>query len=222
MSATGLPQSGVRYPFPVPIIEEIRRGLGEYTPRILSAGQAQKAAVAVVLREGEDRRPEILFIERAHNPADPWSGHMAFPGGRVERGDATIRSAAERETLEEVGLSLEEAERLGRLDDLEGLKGGGRPAGIVISAFVYHCGSRGPLRTNHEVEEAFWVSLSVLSDPARRVEYRHPLLGAETYPGILVGHPDRHVVWGLTFRFVEIFLSAVGRTLPNPQGVPVG
>jgi len=197
------------------MIEEIRRSLGEYTPRILSPGQSQKAAVAVVLREGEDRRPELLFIERAHNPGDPWSGHMAFPGGRVERGDATIRSAAERETLEEVGLSLERAERLGRLDDLEGLKGGGRPAGIVISAFVYHYGSPGPLRTNHEVEKAFWVSLEALSDPARRVEYRHPLLGAETYPGILVGDPDRHIVWGLTYRFVETFLSVAGRGLPS-------
>jgi 8-oxo-dGTP pyrophosphatase MutT (NUDIX family) len=199
------------------MIEDIRRNLGEYTPRILSAGQSQKAAVAVVLREGEDRRPELLFIKRAHHPADPWSGHMAFPGGRIDLADATTRSAAERETLEEVGLSLEEAERLGRLDDLEGLKGGGRPAGIVISAFVYHYGSRGSLRTNHEVEEAFWVSLSVLSDPARRVEYHHPLLGAETYPGILVGDPDRHVVWGLTYRFVETFLSVAGRALPNQR-----
>ncbi len=80
----------------------------------------------------------------------------------------------------------------------------------MISAFVYHHQSPGPLRANHEVEEAFWVSLSVLSDPARRVEYSHPLLGAETYPGILVGDPDRHVVWGLTYRFVEIFLSVAG------------
>ena len=207
---TGFPPSGVRYPLPVLTIADLRSNLGDYTPRILSAGQAQKAAVAVVLREGEDLRPEVLFIERAQQPADPWSGHMAFPGGRVELDDATIRSAAERETLEEVGLSLEGAERLGRLADLEGLKGGGRPAGIVISAFVYHHRSPGPLRTNHEVEEAFWVPLPLLSDPARRVEYRHPLLGAEIYPGILVGDPDRHVVWGLTYRFVEIFLSAVG------------
>jgi len=192
------------------MIEDIRKGLGEYVPRLLSVEQAQKAAVAVVLRDGEDRRLEVLFIKRAQHPEDPWSGHMAFPGGRIDLTDATIRSAAERETLEEVGLRLEEAERLGRLDDLEGLKGGGLPAGIVISAFVYHHQSPGPIRANHEVEEAFWVSLSALSDPAQRVEYSHPLMGAETYPGILVGDPDRHVVWGLTYRFVEMFLSVAG------------
>ena len=191
-------------------IEDIRRSLGEYTPRILPDGYSQKAAVAVVLREGDERQPEVLFIERAHHPADPWSGHMAFPGGRIDPYDATARSAAERETLEEVGLPLEGAERLGRLDDLEGLKGGGRSSGIVISAFVYHHQSPGPLCANYEVEKAFWVPLSALSDPARRVDYTHPMLSTETYPGILVGDPDRHVVWGLTFRFVEIFLSAVG------------
>jgi 8-oxo-dGTP pyrophosphatase MutT (NUDIX family) len=192
----------------VPTIDDIRRCLNEHAPRILNDEEGQKAAVAVVLREGEDRRPEVLFIKRADRPADPWSGQMAFPGGRVALDDATIRSAAERETMEEVGLSLDGAEKLGRLDDLEGLRGAGRPAGIVISAFVYHHRSPGPLRVNYEVEEAFWVSLSTLSDPLRRVEYSHPLVGATTYPGILVGDPDRHVVWGLTYRFVESFLAA--------------
>jgi 8-oxo-dGTP pyrophosphatase MutT (NUDIX family) len=197
------------------MIEDIRRSLGEFTPRILSDQPCHKAAVALVLREIEDRRPEVLFIKRADRPADPWSGHMAFPGGHVDMSDATIRSAAERETLEEVGLSLEGAERLGRLDDLEGLSHGGRPAGIVIAAFVYHHRSPGPLHVGDEVEEAFWVPLAALSDPAQRVEYRHPLMGSVTYPGILVGDPDRHVVWGLTYRFVENFLAVAGEPLPD-------
>ena len=198
-------------------IEEIRRSLGEYTPRVLSAAQFHQAAVAVVLREGKERRPEVLFIKRADRPADPWSGHMAFPGGRIARSDPTLRSAAERETLEEVGLSLDGAERLGRLDDLEGLRGAGRSAGIVISAFVYHHHSPGPLSVNEEVDEAFWVTLSALTDPVRQVEYTHPLIPDETYPGILVGDPDRHVVWGLTYRFVESFLAVTGQVLPGSR-----
>jgi 8-oxo-dGTP pyrophosphatase MutT (NUDIX family) len=201
------------------MLEDIRSSLGEFTPRILSDQQSQKAAVAVVLREIEDRPPEVLFIKRAEHPGDPWSGHMAFPGGRVDLSDATIRSAAERETLEEVGLSLEAAEWLGRLDDLEGLAYGGRRAGIVISAFVYHLQSPGPLRVNYEVEEALWVPLSALSDPARRVEYIHPLASSQTWPGILVGDPDRHVVWGLTYRFVENFLAVAGQPLGDRRGV---
>ena len=132
---------------------------------------------------------------------------------------AEEETAAEGETDHRGGIVLvdddpvfrdQAKEKLGRLDDLEGLRNGGRSAGIVISAFVYLHQSPGPICVSYEVEEAFWVSLSALSDPARRVEYTHPLVGAETYPGILVGDPDRHVVWGLTYRFVEIFLGVVG------------
>ena len=144
----------------------------------------------------EDRLRELAAAALRRQPAERWS------------------------ILQNVGHLVEvEALWLGRLDDLEGLKGGGRHAGIVLSAFVYHHRSPGPLRANHEVEEAFWVSLSVLSDPARRVEYTHPLLLAETFPGILVGDPDRHVVWGLTFRFVESFLSVADRSPSIRRGV---
>ena len=31
---------------------------------------------------------------------------------------------------------------------------------------------------------------------------------------LLVGEPDRHIVWGLTFRIVESFFVAVGQPLP--------
>ena len=48
------------------------------------------------------------------------AGQWALPGGRVDPGDAGGRAAAERETLEEVGISLAGSERLGRLDDKQG------------------------------------------------------------------------------------------------------
>jgi hypothetical protein len=45
------------------------------------------------------------------------------------------------------------------------------------------------------------------------VEYEHPLV-EQSYPGIVVGNPERHVVWGLTYRFLEDFHRIVGRPLP--------
>ena len=49
----------------------------------------------------------------------------------------------------------------------------------------------------------------------RRVEYA-VLHGSELhFPGILVGAPERHVVWGLTYRFLEVFFEIVGQPLPN-------
>jgi 8-oxo-dGTP pyrophosphatase MutT (NUDIX family) len=191
-------------------LDEIRRSLAERQAVTLPLGGVRHAAVALVLRDAEGG-PEVLFIERATRSGDPWSGHMAFPGGRVDPGDAGGRAAAERETLEEVGISLAGAERLGRLDDKQG-----NPATapkLVISAFVYCVEDPAPPVPNHEVREAFWFPLPDLLDDARHVDYETP--GELRFPGILVGKPMRHVVWGLTYSFLESFFSVVGRPLPN-------
>ena len=65
-----------------------------------------RAAVAMIFREVEDE-PEILLIRRADREGDPWSGHIAFPGGRVDPTDISTQATAERETLEEIGLDLQ-------------------------------------------------------------------------------------------------------------------
>jgi 8-oxo-dGTP pyrophosphatase MutT (NUDIX family) len=200
-------------------LADVRRSLAAHRAALLSRDGKREAAVAVVLSEAEGR-PQLLFIERARHAEDPWSGHMAFPGGRVDPGDPDGRSAAERETLEEVGIDLAPALYLGRLADLEG-RHAGRPAGLVISAHVWELPRPGPLRPNYEVETAFWFPLAELRDPARHVGYAHPARPASIYPGILVGEPGRHVVWGLTYRFLELLFSALGQPLPARwQGVP--
>ena len=50
--------------------------------------------------------PEILFMKRAARTGDRWTGHVAFPGGKREAGDADDEEASVRETREEVGLDL--------------------------------------------------------------------------------------------------------------------
>ena len=196
----------------MPSVEDVRQALTRHEPSVLTNEDARRAAVSVVLRD--DAGPlEILFIERASREGDPWSGHMAFPGGRVEPTDPTPRAAAERETLEEVGLSLAGAEVLGRLDDMRGLPSTARQ--LVVSAFVYHVQQPSPLVVNYEVREAFWFPLASLLDPKLHVDYPVKRGARSGFPGILVGEPDRHVVWGLTYRFVEMFLGILGRPLPS-------
>ena len=183
-------------------IAALRAALRAHDPREL-AGR-RRAAVAIVLHE-VDGDPELLFIERAARLGDPWSGQMAFPGGRVDPGDAGARAAAERETLEEVGLDLAGAELVGRLGDVDaGIR---LVAPLVLSAFVYRIDARATLTPNHEVREALWVPVSRLVDPVHRIDHRW---GLARFPGILVGEPGRHVVWGLTYQLVEELLRISG------------
>jgi hypothetical protein len=46
--------------------------------------------------------------------------------------------------------------------------------------------------------------------------------GSFEFPGIVVGEPDRHVVWGLTYRFLEVFFRALGRPFPDSWGELAG
>ena len=199
------------------VMDEIRKRLAEFEAEELDVTGRRQAAVALILRES-DAGPEVLFIERARREGDPWSGHMAFPGGRLEPHDPHIRATAERETVEEVGLSLEGASHLGHLGDVLG-----NPrveTALVISAHAYEVPREVPPLTleQSEVADALWFPVADLHDPQRHVHFATPPLERARFPGIEVGVPERQVVWGLTYRFLDIFLGALGRPLPDRWG----
>jgi 8-oxo-dGTP pyrophosphatase MutT (NUDIX family) len=158
----------------------------------------RQAAVAAVFREGRTDT-DLLFIQRAEYEGDPWSGHMAFPGGRVEPDDRDTYATAERETLEELGLDLSSARRLGSLAETSG----GRAANnlIAVSAHCYWLdGERPDLAPNYEVAATVWVPLSSLLDQHRYIDYWYPP-SRSTFPGIQLD-VDSQVIWGLTLRFL--------------------
>jgi 8-oxo-dGTP pyrophosphatase MutT (NUDIX family) len=190
-------------------IEHVRRCLAGHQPETIDAGERSRAAVALVLRaQGPDLG--VLLIRRAEVEGDRWSGHIAFPGGRCGVEDASPRQTAERETLEEVGLDLRRAEYLGRLDDLAGSM-----AAIVVSAFVYAVREAPPLLPSSEVEQACWLPLARLFEAERHVRRRYSYHGLEVMlPAIRVLEGEGPVLWGLTYRFLEIFLQLVGQELP--------
>lgn len=191
----------------MPTIDDIRRVVGSHEPRLLDRTEDLKvAAVAAVVRQTGDG-VEVLFIHRAEDPKDPWSGHMAFPGGRVEDRDADSLEAAMRETREEVDLDLEKAGTLlGRLSDVAAV-GRGRPLALVVEPYVFSIEDRPTLDPNHEVADVVWVPLDFLLDRSNRstIPWRH---GAVSVKLPCYRYQD-HVIWGLTFGMVDELLTLI-------------
>lgn len=188
-------------------IDDFRAALASFRHRgvPLEEGMSQ-AAVAAVLRPGA-AGADLLFIQRADDPNDPWSGHMAFPGGRVDPGDAGPLAAAIRETREEVGMILEpERHQIGRLSDVRAI-GRGRPLSMVITPFVFAIDRPPSLTANHEVDATVWVPLAFLAAHGNRetMPYRRNGLELE----LPCYHFRGHLIWGMTLGMVDELLSLV-------------
>jgi len=168
------------------------------------------AAVALVLRE-VDGDLEALFIRRAEHDDDPWSGDLAFPGGRLDPGDADAQAAAERESREELSLDLSGARRLGRISDVLG-----HAESIRVSAFVYGIEGDPKLVPNYEIAEAFWSPLAHSTAPDRQ-EMRDFTYAnvVSTLPTIrLLDDPRAPVLWGITYKFMDEFMTTIDRPIP--------
>ncbi|MEM8925911.1 MAG: CoA pyrophosphatase [Actinomycetota bacterium] len=157
----------------------------------------RRAAVAAVFAPGAEGT-ELLFIQRATVDRDPWSGQMAFPGGRVEAGDADTIATAVRETGEELGLDIGGALHLGPLADVDG--GRGTDRSIVVSAHCFWLDRPQPLHPNYEVAAGLWLPFDQLLDRRRYIDYLYPPAGAR-FPGIQLDEPSQ-VIWGLTLRLL--------------------
>jgi len=183
----------------VPIgIPEIRRKLEGRRPRKYEGPAERRAAVAAILRPGA-RDTEVLLIRRAERAGDPWSGHIAFPGGHQDAADRDLLATARRETLEEAGLALPDAALIAALDD-HPATARGEFTGIVIAPYLFAIEGDPALRPNHEVAELIWAPLGAMARGELDVEHEFSR-GAHRmrFPGFAVGD---HVVWGLTHRML--------------------
>ena len=199
-------------------IEEIREALARHQPALVAREpEHAEAAVALVLA-GSGNDLSLCAIRRAEHPLDPWSGHMALPGGRASAEDAGPRAAAERETLEEVGIALTEAHWIGPLSDVLVRLGGGDRR-MVLSSFVYYLGQElGHFALSDEVAEAFWIPLSHLWDPRNTSHLEWERTGARLlYPAIRFGE---HAIWGITFRVLTLFSDVLDSPLPHLEEIP--
>jgi 8-oxo-dGTP pyrophosphatase MutT (NUDIX family) len=186
-------------------VDVIKDRLRHHTPTTVGDTEFARAAVAVVLRDG-DTGAELIAIHRSHRRGDPWSGHMALPGGRQHGDDRDLPMTATRETLEEVGVDLgRHGEMMARLDDLRAV-GRGQLLDLVITPFVYAVRTPVVLVPNHhEVQSAFWIPLASLRRREAHGTHRQQHDGREAeFPAFLY---QGHTIWGLTHRILTGFLG---------------
>ena len=192
-------------PLEHPVLRRLRRALAE-RPGALAPddGAPRRAAVAIVLRDAPDGQLELLLIKRSEREDDPWSGHIALPGGRHDPADATLQDTAVRETREETGIDLDrDGIVLGTLDELRP-RTPSLPA-IIVTPFVAVVRPDVTMETSDEVAIAFWVPLASLSDPTVAVQSEVTARGATwRVPSYLLGG---HIVWGMTERILRNLLA---------------
>jgi 8-oxo-dGTP pyrophosphatase MutT (NUDIX family) len=187
-------------------IENLRTALAGRPPR--SVGREPyhtEAAVAIMLRARADL--ELLLIRRALRDGDPWSGHIAFPGGRRAAADADLVGTALREAEEETGIDIRKVGRLlGSLDEVE--PGSRRLPPLIVSPFVVAVPTdTEPVPQLPEVEHLRWIPLAALRDPAAASSIRIPTGDATVrFPALAV---QDYTIWGLTWRILRQFLGVV-------------
>lgn len=191
-------------------LPQIRQRLAAHTPNLYTES-CRYAAVAMVLHTTY-AGVEMLILRRARHDNDPWSGDLAFPGGKIDAEDAGPKAAAERETLEEIGLDLQQAEYLGQLDDLTGAQ-----LPVCVSAFVYALDALPPLKLNHEVTDTWWLPLETFHEPHRHSLRTFPARSRNSLHPVINLIEDAPVLWGITFRLIENFFSITDTPLPRQR-----
>jgi 8-oxo-dGTP pyrophosphatase MutT (NUDIX family) len=168
-------------------------------------GAARYAAIALVLRPSDVGEPELLMIKRAEIEGDPWSGHIACPGGRMDPGDRDLEHTATRETWEETGVDLVEDGRvLGTLDDISPRTPSLPP--IVIRPFVAVVKPEVAIVDSPEVAEAFWVPVSAIRETTSWGKAFVPIRGVGEREVDVFRHGP-YTVWGLTHRALTQFVE---------------
>ena len=152
------------------------------------------AAVAILVKPNDDDL-ELLLVKRAEATGDPWSGDMAFPGGKKMPEDRGLVDTVAREVLEETGIDLRSA---GTLGYMEPLFSSVRKT-FRVQPIVYSFQEKPEIHLNYELTRYMWAPLNAL----RKSRCQTVVKGWEGP----VFRIDGEVVWGLTYRMLEKILE---------------
>lgn len=181
------------------------------------AGAPRHASVCVLVAETMPT-PHICFIRRAQWDGDPWSEHIAFPGGS-RFGDETPLQTVRREVQEEVGVAIAEDAELVQLPQLR-IRLAGRERLLLLDPFICHLtGPLPQLQCGPEVGAAFWTPVTELWS-AQNLD--HLVLGDQgdvlVYPAIRL---PQGTVFGITLRVLTLLSDRLGIPLHYLEEIPL-
>ena len=179
---------------------------------------APRHASVCVLVADTTPTPHICFIRRAKWDGDPWSEHIAFPGGS-RMGDETAAQTVRREVEEEVGVAIAEEAELLPLPRLR-IRLAGKERLLLLDSFVCHLtGPLPALQCGPEVASAFWASVADLWD-AQNLD--HLMLGDQgdvlVYPAVRI---PQGLVFGITLRVLTLLSDQLGIPLRYLEEIPM-
>ena len=163
--------------------------------------ESTREAAVLVLFGPRDDFGELVIIERAsHLKAHP--GQPAFPGGRVEEGDASLAQTALREAHEEIGLDQNSVEILGELPQLWI-----PPSNFKVTPVLawWHTPHELIDIDTNEVQAVHRISLNALINPVNRMRVRH--LNGSFGPGFDVADM---LIWGFTGGLISRLMDIAG------------
>jgi 8-oxo-dGTP pyrophosphatase MutT (NUDIX family) len=172
-------------------LDRLRRRLEE------SPDENSNAAVAILMRPVDDDL-EVFLVKRAEVDGDPWSGDMAFPGGKRGSQDKSLLDTAVREVMEETSIDLRGHEPLGYLEPLFSWVRNT----FSVQPILYLYEGDSIITLNYELTKYAWTPVKELEKTRSQAVVK----GWDS-PVFKVGED---VVWGLTYRMLEELLEALG------------
>jgi 8-oxo-dGTP pyrophosphatase MutT (NUDIX family) len=166
---------------------------------------SQRAAVAIIVDDHPLLGASFLMIQRAERKGDPWSGQMAFPGGKTDTDDQHITHTALREIEEELGVPGKLLHRFGRLSDILARPYRINQKPMVVSPLLVE-----PLRTlrfhpNEEVADVLWVPIAHFTDPANRKTISWNKYGKQLE--LPCYYYQDKMIWGMSLMMIDEFLQ---------------
>ena len=180
-------------------------------------GETRHASVGILIA-GTKQNPSICFIRRAKWEGDPWSEHIAFPGGSRAPGEDALQTL-QRELEEEIGWIVEERQGPVHLPQLR-IRLAGRERLLLLDAFVYRVEGAPPvLRCGPEVESAFWIPVAELWS-LNNLHHHSLGDGGETlvYPAI---RTSEGIIFGITLRVLTLLSDQFGIPLRYLEEIPM-